>query len=601
MKLRNQLYIFQIILSLVLFIFLGFSYYSYQSQYKKDIEKHIQNEVNLHKKEILTSINTATQKLKKQRDYFESIHNDTLEILKKNPKYDLEKLKKEIKLKYLSSYIDVELFLIDKTYTIYKTTYPKDLGFNLSIVTEAKDFLDKTTKDGKVYISDFVSTDAMDMQYKLYSYSKLNKDIYFEMGFIDTTLTNTMESLLDENSKLSTKVNLYSVSKDKKQYYYYEMKKNENGKSKEEQYKEFKKFDLDVKTDDKVINALKSDSQIHLIDNNSHTIYTRVFKKNMFSILGFEDIIIHLDIDVSEKVEFIENFKNIFITSVVTISILLIMLFFFIRSRFTNPIEQILDALTAHKKIEDTTILSLNNELTDISNRYNNLFDNLNLEIDKNQFLLNENKQFIADTVHQIRTPLSNIMMNGDMIKLYKKDDKLSIFVDQINASINMLNNSYEDLSYITTFDSMEYIPSSLSLSDSLKSRVRFFDTISKVNKKEIILNIDDNINFTINQIELERLIDNNISNGIKYADIDKPMTVILERDNDIVSLTFKTFGKPIQNTSKLFDKNYRENNGKRGLGIGLFMVKNICEKYDIAYDVSYEDGQNIFSYSFKV
>ncbi len=192
-------------------------------------------------------------------------------------------------------------------------------------------------------------------------------------------------------------------------------------------------------------------------------------------------------------------------------------------------------------------------------------------------------------------------MMNGDMIKLYKKDDKLSIFVDQINASINMLNNSYEDLSYITTFDSMEYIPSSLSLSDSLKSRVRFFDTISKVNKKEIILNIDDNINFTINQIELERLIDNNISNGIKYADIDKPMTVILERDNDIVSLTFKTFGKPIQNTSKLFDKNYRENNGKRGLGIGLFMVKNICEKYDIAYDVSYEDGQNIFSYSFKV
>ena len=191
--------------------------------------------------------------------------------------------------------------------------------------------------------------------------------------------------------------------------------------------------------------------------------------------------------------------------------------------------------------------------------------------------------------------------MNGDMIKLYKKDDKLSIFVDQINASINMLNNSYEDLSYITTFDSMEYIPSSLSLSDSLKSRVRFFDTISKVNKKEIILNIDDNINFTINQIELERLIDNNISNGIKYADIDKPMTVILERDNDIVSLTFKTFGNPIKNTAKLFDKIYREYNGKRGLGLGLFMVKNICEKYDIAYGVSYEDGQNIFSYSFKV
>lgn len=90
--------------------------------------------------------------------------------------------------------MNVELFLIDKSYKIYKTTYPKDLGFNLSVITEAKNYLDKTTKDGKVYISEFVSTDALDMKYKLYSYSKLKDGIYLELGFVDNTLTNTMES-----------------------------------------------------------------------------------------------------------------------------------------------------------------------------------------------------------------------------------------------------------------------------------------------------------------------------------------------------------------------------------------------------------------------
>lgn len=129
-KLRHQLYIFQIVLSLILFLFLGFTYYSYQDQYKQDIKTSIQNEVNLNKTEILSSLQAAEEKLKKQKDYFTSIHEETLEILKKNPSYDLEKLKNEIKSKYLSSYIDVELFLIDKTYTIYKTTYPKDLGLN---------------------------------------------------------------------------------------------------------------------------------------------------------------------------------------------------------------------------------------------------------------------------------------------------------------------------------------------------------------------------------------------------------------------------------------------------------------------------------------
>ena len=67
------------------------------------------------------------------------------------------------------------------------------------------------------------------------------------------------------------------------------------------------------------------------------------------------------------------------------------------------------------------------------------------------------------------------------------------------------------------------------------------------------------------------------------------------------MTLSFKTYGKPIKNKEKVFEKNYRENEAKRGLGLGLNMVKGICEKYDISYDVAYEDGQNIFTYRFKV
>ena len=186
------------------------------------------------------------------------------------------------------------------------------------------------------------------------------------------------------------------------------------------------------------------------------------------------------------------------------------------------------------------------------------------------------------------------------MIKLYKNDEKLSIFIDQINASINMLNHAYEDLSYITTFDTIEYNPSILSVSQSLNRRISFFNTISKVNKKEIVFTIEDDISLNINQIELERLIDNNISNAIKYADINKPITISLKKENNKVSLIFKTFGKSIKNTTKIFEKNHRENNGKRGLGLGLYMVQNICKKYDISYSVSYEDNQNIFTYKYQ-
>jgi len=140
-----------------------------------------------------------------------------------------------------------------------------------------------------------------------------------------------------------------------------------------------------------------------------------------------------------------------------------------------------------------------------------------------------------------------------------------------------------------------------LSLSTVLQQRTKFFTTISKVNFKELALKIEENISFNINQIEIERLIDNNISNAVKYADVNKPISITLKQEKNNIELTFKTYGKEILNPKKVFEKNYRENESKRGLGLGLNMVKRICEKYNIHYSITYNKGQNIFTYIFEV
>jgi signal transduction histidine kinase len=214
--------------------------------------------------------------------------------------------------------------------------------------------------------------------------------------------------------------------------------------------------------------------------------------------------------------------------------------------------------------------------------------------------LLYENKRFIADTVHQIRTPLTNIMMNNEMIKLIQKDEVTSEYIDQINASINMLSNSYEDLAYITSYGTIEYKPAPLSLTTILEKRIRFFATISKVNFKELRFDIEKNLIIQINEIEIERIIDNNLTNDIKYGTVHQPITIILMKKENQIIVEFKSYGNPIKNKVDIFEKNYRENESKRGLGLGLNMVKTICKKYDIQYKVVYEEGQNIFHYIFK-
>ena len=54
-----------------------------------------------------------------------------------------------------------------------------------------------------------------------------------------------------------------------------------------------------------------------------------------------------------------------------------------------------------------------------------------------------------------------------------------------------------------------------------------------------------------------------------------------------------------IEEPKKIFDKNFRENNSQRSLGLGLYMVKSICDKNNVIYNVESQDGVNKFIYSF--
>jgi PAS domain S-box-containing protein len=222
-------------------------------------------------------------------------------------------------------------------------------------------------------------------------------------------------------------------------------------------------------------------------------------------------------------------------------------------------------------------------------------------QIEHNQLLLAENKTFIADMVHQIRTPLSVIMTNSSLIEM-KTDKEVSSYITQINSAINMLSNSYEDLSYIISNDTIEYNPVEIDLSDFLNERIDFFEVIAQANGKVISTNVDNGLKISMNDTELERLIDNNISNAIKHSNDQSEIEIVLERkSNPGVILQFISKGNDIHNVTKLFDKNYTESHGaKRSLGLGLNMVKMICEKNNIDYSAHSKEHTNTFTYIFK-
>ena len=592
MKLIHKIYLLQIILAIILFSFVVTIYNITKNQYKQNLKNYIEDKISFYKHQLYNSVTIATKQILQEKKLYLEIHKKALEILKQNPNINLFQLKQLLKKEFRLNNINIEIYLIDKNYKIYKTTYKPDLGLNLHFFKDSTNYLNQTTKDKKIYMPSFATIDTLNTRYIIYSYSYLKNNKYLELGFFKKNVYSNILNLFNNYNKV-VKFKVYVLQKKGKNWQYYVLKKRN--------IKQKQKFidSLKIDKNSNIIKSFKDKKEFILDKGNYIEVITPLYKKDMFKKLGFTDFILDMKIDVTNQKNALKKIRNIFLLSIVIIAIFMIYLYFFIRNSFNNKINSIIKNMENQTKISDDNILNKNDELAIVAKTYNNLLDSLNKEIENNKELLKENKRFIADTVHQIRTPLSNIIMNAEMIKKVETNKLTHNFIEQIDASVNMLSNSYEDLSYITSYNTIKYHPINLCLSDVVKERVKFFRTISKVSFKPIQVNIEDDIYIYMNKIELERIIDNNISNAIKYGFQNKDITINLIYEKARAILEFRTYSKKIENPDKIFNKNYREDISKRGLGLGLNMVKNICDKYEIIYQVLYENEQNIFRYIF--
>lgn len=208
--------------------------------------------------------------------------------------------------------------------------------------------------------------------------------------------------------------------------------------------------------------------------------------------------------------------------------------------------------------------------------------------------LLSYKDKFIEHSVHEIKTPLSVIKLNAQLRNRNFGEDKYSL---KIEGAIKSLENSYEDMVFLHTKEKINYINEDLNLKEILLDRVKYFEIIASSQNRKLQLKLSNEYIVTMSKIELFRLIDNNLSNAIKYSNVGSEIKILLEKNE----LKFLSYGNKIKDVENIFQKYTRENNSVGGHGLGLSIVKDICLKYKIGINVdSLANGLNIFSYKFN-
>ncbi|WP_419765989.1 MAG: FIST N-terminal domain-containing protein [Arcobacter sp.] len=244
------------------------------------------------------------------------------------------------------------------------------------------------------------------------------------------------------------------------------------------------------------------------------------------------------------------------------------------------------------------TIQSLTNLIQQSAKDHNEQAKILEEQINYSQNILKNQKQFLRHAVHETNTPLSVIMSNIELYEMQKGKDE---YLSNIEVAMKNIFSIYDDLSYLVKSDQVQYKIYSLDLVDFVRSRVYFFKNVATQNSCKFNLESNNGemlINFT--ETKLQRIVDNTLSNAIKYTNKGENIDVKVEKVNNFFKFSVSSCSKEIQDPEKIFDEYYREEKSKEGFGLGLNLVKRICDEEGVIINVTSDSKNTSFTYIFK-
>ncbi len=196
-----------------------------------------------------------------------------------------------------------------------------------------------------------------------------------------------------------------------------------------------------------------------------------------------------------------------------------------------------------------------------------------------NQYL----DDFLKDAMHELKTPIGVARINVDMLQMRLKNDK---YILRIKSALKNMTVIYEDLEYYMQQNMVKDEKKDINFSLFLERRIEFFNDLVISKNIKFLINIQKEIHINFNELELYRIIDNNISNAIKYSKDSSNIEISLQKQENKIKLMFKDEGIGIKDKSKIFERYYRGDKITGGFGIGLSIVKNICVKNRVDIEV---------------
>lgn len=208
-------------------------------------------------------------------------------------------------------------------------------------------------------------------------------------------------------------------------------------------------------------------------------------------------------------------------------------------------------------------------------------------------------KQFISDASHELKTPLTVISTNADVLEGEIGENKWLNYIQDQADRMNILVNDLLSLSRLEN-NKRDFPRGVFNLSHAITNAALPFECQAFETNKNFVLNIEDDIYLNASEQHIKQMAGIFIDNALKYSKDGGTVRVSLTKEDNRAVLSVYNTGSGVreEDVDKLFERFYRSDESRArttgGYGLGLAIAKSIIDKHKFKVHVENQEGKSI-------
>ena len=207
-------------------------------------------------------------------------------------------------------------------------------------------------------------------------------------------------------------------------------------------------------------------------------------------------------------------------------------------------------------------------------------------------------RRFISDAGHEIRTPITIIDADAEILEMDLGDNEWLSDIRQQTARLAELTN---DLIFLSRMEEQEQATMiEFPLSDVVSETAASFQALALTRGKTFVMDVAPMLSMVGNEKQIGQLVSILLDNAIKYSDEAGEIRLSLKKQNKSIRLAVENTVEAISREvmDNMFERFYRgdasRNSGTKGYGIGLSIAKAVVEAHRGKITAESADGRKV-------